>query len=264
MCYKKQFIVFACLGLLGSCVAQSTFTTGLTEYQRAIAQYEAKKYYEAAQLFEKALPQLQGKNDEASAHFYWAYCGFYQKKYVQSASRFKRFRETFLQDPRLEEALYMQGHTLYCKSPAEELDQNFTKEAAYLFRSYLQHYPNGSYVGQVRTQLEELNEKLALKTFSGGKLYHRLGYYRAAVVTLESFQQEFPFSSYNEEAAYLKADAQYRYLKEVAEDEKHEQLGIAMRHLQELLDSYPDSSYIVKMEKTHGKLYNYKLGSIKH
>ena len=213
LCQKLLTSLFV-LGLLASCALQSA-STGLSQYQQAVACYEAKDYYEAARLFEEALPQLRGKSEEASAHFYHAYCSFHQKKYVQSSDRFKYLLETFLRDPRVEEALYMQGHTLYLESPYGQLDQAFTQEATHVLRSYLHRYPEGTYADKARAQLEELNNKLARKAFNSAKLYYQLAHYRATVVTLANFQKDFPSAPYNEEAAYLKAEAQYKYFQEV-------------------------------------------------
>ena len=163
MDHKKLFVSLFLLGLLASCAIQSASTKGLDKYQQAVVQYEAKRYYAAAQLFEEVLPQLRGKSNEASAHFYRAYCSFHEKQYLQSANRFKYFRRTFSLDPRLEEALYMQAQSLYLESTDSRLDQNATQKAVPLFRSYLQHYPEGAYAGPAREQLETLTTKLALK-----------------------------------------------------------------------------------------------------
>lgn len=211
---KKLFASLLFLGLLSSCALKSP-STGLTKYQQAVSYYEAKKYYKASPLFKEALPLLRGKKEESSIHFYQAYCLFHKRNYVESSDHFKYFRETFVRDPRQEEALYMQAHALYKTSPYVELDQALTQEAVSVLQSYLDHYPAGTYENQASAQLAELTHKLASKAFSIAKLYHQLGRYRAAVITFGRFQQEFPTSSYSEEAAYLKVDAQYRYFQEV-------------------------------------------------
>ena len=250
---KRLFISLSLLSLFAPCVVHSA-PTELTKYQKAVTQYEAGKYYKAAQLFEEALPQLRGKKEEASAHFYWAYCGFHQKKYIQSAKRFQYFRKTFLLDPRLEEALYMQAQALYRESPDVRLDQKFTQEASYVLRNYLQSYPEGVYAEAARTQLEALRSKLALKDFRSAQLYYQLGYYRAAVVTLENFQQDFSGSAYHEKVAYLKAVAQYYYYRSAKKAKKKESLSTAIMYCQDFIDSYPDSPYTTAIEKIYSKL----------
>ncbi|HAN49529.1 MAG TPA: hypothetical protein DCQ08_00555 [Amoebophilaceae bacterium] len=253
MLYKNLCASILVLGLLSSCALQST-STALTKYQQAITCYEAEDYYEALQLFEETLPLLRGKKEEASACFCQAYCSFHRKNYIQSSDRFKHFRETFLGDPRVEEAMYMQGHALYLESPDVKLDQALTQEAVHVLRSYLSYYPGGVYVDEANVQLEELDNKLALKHFNNAKFYSQLTYYRAAVVALGNFQKDFPDSSYNEEAAYLKADAQYRYLKETKGTAKKEQSDIAIKYCQEFLGAYPDSQYTLVVQEMYTNL----------
>ena len=214
MLYKHTFAWLFTLSILSSCALHNA-SPGLTQYQQAMLCYESGDYNEALRFFEEAIPLLRGKQEESSAYFCKAYCDFHQKRYGQSADVFKFFYKTFSRDRRVEEAMYMRGHVLYLASPDVRLDKVLTQEAAYVLCNYLKLYPEGVYVDEARTQLGELDNKLALKAFNSAKLYHQLLHYRAAVVTLENFQKDFPNSSYHEEAAYLKVDAQYRYFKEV-------------------------------------------------
>jgi outer membrane protein assembly factor BamD len=220
MLYKNLLTWLLILGTLSSCALQNT-STGLTKYQQAMLCYESQNYSEALRFFEEAAPLLRGKKEEASAYFHQAYCSFYKKKYVQGSDRFQFFCKTFPRDPRVEEAMYMQGHALYLESPDVNLDQAYTQEAAQALRGYLDSYPGGAYVHEANIQLGELDNKFALKAFNSAKLYHQLAHYRAAVVTLQNFQKDFPDSLYNEEAAYLKVDAQYCYCKEVEKTNQH-------------------------------------------
>ena len=247
MSCKKIFPSLLASALLASCALQNV-ATGLEKYQQAVTRYEAKDYYQASQLLEEALPQLRGKKEEIAIHFYRAYCSFHQKKYEQSSARFKYFWETFVRDLRREEARYMQAYALYQASPYVTLEQVCTQEAVCILRDYLQQYPEGEHTEKAREQLDELDKKLALKNFTIGKLHSQLAQYKAAVVTLGNFQQAFPDSSYSEEAAYLKADAQHRYFKTVQEDEKKGQLSKTIKYCQEFLDNYPNSPYVSKVE----------------
>lgn len=278
MLYKNSLAWLLILGVSSACVLQNK-STGLAKYQQAVLCYESGNYNEALRLFEEAAPLIRGKQEEASVCFYRAYCSFYQRKYVPSSDRFESFYKTFPRDHRVEEAMYMRGHALYSNSPDVKLDQAYTQEAAEVLRNYLDLYPQGVYVNKANIQLRELNNKLALKAFNSAKLYHQLTYYRAAVITLENFQKDFSDSSYNEEAAYLKVDAQYCYFKAMVKTHKHiaeydlknsdkggvnifegdgctpkhgyfkseqeadykDQLRIAIAYCQEFLDTYPGS-----------------------
>ncbi|MCU0318106.1 MAG: outer membrane protein assembly factor BamD [Amoebophilaceae bacterium] len=238
--------------LLSSCALRSV-STGLTKYQEAVLHYETKDYYEALRLFEEALPLLRGKKEEASVHFYCAYCHFHQKKYIQCADRFNYFSETFLGDPRVEEAVYMRSHALYVGSPDVRLDQTSTREAVHALLDYLDCYPEGKHVEQAGVQLETLNRKLALKELNSAKLYHQLTHYRAAVVTLNNFQKDFPGSVYDEEASYVKANAQYRHFKKEGADQK-KLWRVAIKYCQEFLNHYPDSEYALTVRAMYKDL----------
>jgi outer membrane protein assembly factor BamD len=250
MGHKKLLALLCFLASLSSCALQSN-SQGAKKYELAVACYEAKNYREAARLFEEATPFLRGKKEEVAVNFYQAYCSFYQKDYLHSADRFKYFYTTFLRDPRVEEALYMQGYALYLESPDERLDQSTTQQATQVLQAYLDQYPEGSYAEKTRTYLGTLKHKLALKALSSAKLYHQLGQYRATVVTLENFQQDFPQSSLAEEAAYLKADAQYKFSQEEKGAIQKESFMTTIKYCQDFLDFYPESIYVSHIEKNY-------------
>lgn len=257
MLYNRLLLLVLCSSLLASCALRRS-TKGLTDYEQGIVHYEAKDYHEAAQLFEKALPALRGKKEEAFVHFCKAYCSFYQKKYVRSADRFKYFHEMFPRDPRAEEALYMQGRALYLESPDVVLDQSITEEAIYALRNYVERYPEGTYSDQVTVYLKELDSKLALKAFNNAKLYHQLDRYAAAVVALDYFQEDFPDTPHSQEAAYLKAEAQHRCPEPKDEATQRAQWMTTIKYCQEFLDAYPDSKYASAI----GKIYEESLARI--
>ncbi len=247
MLYKNLRIPLSFFVLLSSC-ALNNISVSYTKYQQAILSYESRDYHKASLLFEQILPQLRGTKEAASVYFFQAYCDFYQKKYVQSSERFQYFCETFLGDPRVEEAMYMQGHTLYLISPDVKCDATLTKEAIAVLCSYIDRYPQGVYVERANVQLRALYDKLAIQAFHNAKLYYQLAHYRAAVVALGNFCKDFPNALSNEEAAYLRADAQCRYAQKAKGTDRDKQSGIAIAYCKEFLDSYPNSSYALVVE----------------
>lgn len=210
MPYRSFFVCLLLLGGLSSCALHDA-SAMFTPYQRAMRYYASKNYGAARRLFEETLPLLSGKEAEATACFCQAYCSFYTKQYLESADRFEYFYRTFSRDPRVEEAMYMQGRALCAGSPHVKLDQTLTQLAIVALRDYLSTYPKGAYAVEADVQLREMNEKMALKILNTAKLYYRISRYQAVLVTLEDFQKDFPDSAYSEEVAYIKARAQYRH-----------------------------------------------------
>lgn len=242
MSYKTLLLVgILLIGTLSSCAVQQV--QGLEQYKQAVTCYEAKNYTQASRLLKEALPLIQGKQEASKAQFMLAYCQFHCKDYVQSADSFQTFYLTFSRDPHKEEALYKQGEALYLASPDERLDAQITQEAVSALAAYQDQYPAGTYIEQAAQYHSVLNDKLGRKAFRNARLYYTLACYQAAVVALHNFQQDFPVSSYNEEAAYLKADAQHRFAQMAPIAARRGELVIALRYCHEFLDHYADSPY---------------------
>lgn len=259
MLCRKLLAVLLIGVALASCVVRSQSKIyHPTKYQEAMACYEAKDYYEASKLFEEAIPLLRGKKDIILAHFYQACASFHQKAYQRSAHYFRHFYETYPRAPQAEEALYMQGYALYLASPDVTLDQTDTQEAVQVLHNYLALYPDGAHKSEAIQYLARLSDKLASKAFKNAQLYHQISQYQAAVIALTHFQQDFPHSLLNEEAAYLKTDAQYRLAKVCSLVEQEEKLRTTMTYCHNFLDQYPASRY----RKTIEKIYEYSLKQI--
>jgi outer membrane protein assembly factor BamD len=207
-----RFLKILCFILaLTSCAARSTSVNYLSKYQQAVARYQAKDYYEALRLFKEVMPMLKGKKEIIPAQFYQAYAFFYEKSYKVSARCFEEFYKTYPRVPQAEEALYMQGYALYLNTPDVRLDQTETQKAFSILRLYVDKYPEGTYQKQADEYSHILQAKLALQAFNSAQLYYQLGHYQAAVLELERFQETYGHSSYDEQAAYLKVNAQYRF-----------------------------------------------------
>ena len=131
------------------------------------------------------------------------------------------------------------------------LDQTQTEKAYKVVKSYKDKYPGGTYQKQVDEYSRILRAKLALKAFKSAELYYQLGHYQAAVLELERFQEEYGDSSYNEQALYLKINAQYRLAEESDPKEQLDKLLVVITFYHEFLDKYPTNKYAKELEKVY-------------
>lgn len=247
-----RFIKIGLLGLvLASCAAQSHSGNYLSKYQQAVARYQEKKYYEALQLFREVIPILKGRKEIIPAQFYQAYAYFYEKSYKMSAHCFENFYKTYPRVEQAEEALYMQGYSLYLSIPDVRLDQTVTEKAIKTLQMYLNKYPYGTYQEQARQYSNELQNKLMLKSFRSAKLYYRLGHYKAAVIALGNFQEEYTEPIYQQKALYLQIQAQYKWAVGSAMKEQPDRLRAVVNYYHKFLDKYPNSKHLKELESIY-------------
>ncbi len=234
--------------VLFSCAAQQHTENAVSMYQEAMRKYEKKDYYDARKLFQETIPLLKGKKEIIPAQFYMAQCYFYDKKYRESAYYFAEFYKTYPRVQQTEEALYMQGYSMYLDSPEIRLDATKTEKALHVLKQYIHQFPRGTYQPQVQQCIQELQDKLALKAFRNAKLYYHLGHYQATLIAVNNFQEAYPDALYGEEATYIKTKAQCKLAEAAAAENQLNTWKVVIQYYYELLDQYPDSKYAQEMQ----------------
>lgn len=224
-------------------------------YEKAKQYYGKKSYFKAERILGDIAPVLRGQKEGVEAAFLYAYCSFYQKEYGLSTRLFRDFVKTYPSAPQVEEATYMQGFALYKASPVEDLDQSTTEAAIELLEAYMDQYPKGQFTPNALSQHNALNEKLALKAFNSAKVYIKLKYYKAAIITLENIQKDFPTTELKEEIAFLKVTTQHKLSKKT-QKEKAKEYYTTIDFCQAFLKDFPTSEYTRTVEKIKHQVTN--------
>ncbi len=263
---QKRFLILTLFiilfSLMSSCKFNKIRKGGLKEkYDAAIAYYDKGDYYKAGLLLEEIIPLIIGTEESEKAQFYWAYCNYYQNQLVEAAYYFQRFYQTYRLSKFAEEARYMQVRSLYEASPPSNLDQSSTIEAISVTQSFLNAYPNSAYYEECSLVMNQLREKLEKKAFENAKLYHRISNYQSAVISFKNFQKDFPDSDFNEEGAFLRLDAQFRYAEQSTDRRKRARYDDAITYYEYILDNYPESKYLKAARKIYDKCLN-ELGKL--
>ncbi|QNL22608.1 outer membrane protein assembly factor BamD [Hyphobacterium sp. CCMP332] len=249
-----SFLLFVLLFVFASCSKFQKIqksTSIVEKYDAAVKYYKAGDYYRAGLLFEELIPLMRGKKEAEDTEFYYAYCQYYQRQLYLSAYYFKKFYQTYPRSEFAQEAHYMHCRSLYESSPRDDLDQSTTKDAMQAIQSFLKKYPKSEFADEVQRIYGGLDKKLNKKYFESAKLYHKIRKYKSAVVSLENYRKKYPDSQYNEEAQYLRIDAQYNYAKKSIESKKKERFYETISLYQEFVDKYPASQYLGEAEKIY-------------
>lgn len=232
------------------------------KYEAAIKYYEAKEYYKSSVLLEQILPIIKGSEKSEIANFYYAYTYFYQGQYLLSSHYFKTFYETYSRSQYAEEARYMYGYSLYMDSPRYNLDQTSTYEAIVAMQGFLNRFPRSEFADDAAKVISTLQEKLEKKAYEKALLYYKLRkyqngeYLKAAIVTFENFQQDFPDSDFVEELRFLQIEATFKLANISIRTKQKERYNEAVDLYLDFIEDYPSSEYIRKAEKIYDDSLN--------
>lgn len=246
-------LVLGVLGL-GSCTGYQKLLKSSDvnkKYEAAIEYYDKGDFFKAGNLLEELVPLLKGRPEAEKAQFYFANTNYKQRNYTLAAYYFKSFYDTYPNSQYTEEATFLHSKSLFRDSPIYELDQTNTFSAIEGIQDFLNRYPESQFRPEAENMSQELQRKLESKAFEGAKLYYSIRYHQAAVVAFNTFQQQYPASSFNEEAAFLKLSAQYELARESVENKQRERYLEAVSFYQAFIDTYPQSRNLKAAESMY-------------
>ncbi|QJX47609.1 outer membrane protein assembly factor BamD [Hymenobacter taeanensis] len=248
------FVLLLSTLLLGSCTGyQKLLKSGDVnkKYEAAIQYYDKGDYFKAGTLLEELIPLLKGRPEAEKAQFYFANTNFKQRNYTLAAYYFKTFYETYPNSPLTEEAMFLHAKSLFRDSPEFQLDQTNTFTALEGIQEFLNRYPESQFRQETESMSQELQKKLESKAFLSARLYYDLRYYQSAVTAFTGFQQQFPASALNEQAAFLKLSAQFDLATESVPEKQRERYLEAIAFYQSFIDTYPQSKNLKDAERMY-------------
>ncbi|HTF18090.1 MAG TPA: outer membrane protein assembly factor BamD [Chryseolinea sp.] len=222
------------------------------KYDAALKYYNGKKeYYKASVLFEQIIPIVRGLPEGEKVQFYLAYCQYYDKLYLLASEQFKTFYETYGRSALAEEARYMYAYSLYSSSPLPNLDQTSSVDAMAAMQAFLNRYPSSSFKDKAIEVILEAQQKLEKKGFDNAYQYYKMRSYKAAIVALHNFIDNFPDSKYLERSYYLVIVAEYRLAEQSIYSKQLDRYKEVVEHYKVFVDKYPSSDYLDDAEKLY-------------
>jgi len=150
-----------------------------------------------------------------------------------------------------EEARYMYAYSLYESSPNTNLDQTSSIDAMAAMQQFLNRYPNSNFREKALEVISTSQVKLEKKGFENAYQYYKMRSYKAAIVALDNFIDNFPDSKYLEEAYYLSIVSEYRLAEQSIYTKQMERYKGVVEHYKEFVDKYPSSSFLQDAEKLY-------------
>jgi outer membrane protein assembly factor BamD len=95
--------------------------------------------------------------------------------------------------------------------------------------------------------------KLEEKGFANARQYYKMRQYKAAIVSFENFQKNFPDSKFTEEAQYLIILSQFSLAQQSIYSRQEERYRDVIENYKELIDKYPNSTFLRDAERVYSE-----------
>lgn len=204
--------------------------------------YAQKKWSKAIALYDRLPNLVAGTEDAPEVVFKSAYANYYDKNYKLAGHQFRNFSNTFINDPRREEAAYMSAICYFEDSDEYNLDQSSTESAINYLQEFINKYPNSERAKETNEKIEILTKRLEQKYFEHAKQYFKIADYRAAVVAFENLLEDFPSTSFREQSMGYLMKSKYELGINSIFDLKKDRLESAIALSKQIEKEYPNSN----------------------
>ena len=256
---KKFLAIVAIVILFSSC----------NEYQKAIKSedaavkftaatklYEAGKYAKAIRLFEQIAPAYKGKPQAEKMFYIYSQSLYKTNQFYLAGYQFESFTASYPKSDKIAEASFLGAKCFTKLSPVYSLDQADTNKAIDKLQSFIDIYPESTYLAEANTIVKILREKLEKKSFENAKQYNTISDYKSALTALDNFIINFPGTVYKEKALYYKLDSSYNLAINSIPSKVEERLNVAKVAYSSLLKFNANTEYKAKADEMLARIEN--------
>ena len=218
------------------------------KYEKALEYYENNQCYKSLPLFEELMSYFRMTSKGEDVYYYYAKNQYCMGDYFLAGYYFKRFVKNFPQSSRVEECAFNSAICLMMNSPDYYLDQSESYKAIDEFQLFMSKHPNSYLIDSCNKMVNNLRNRLELKSFEKGKLYYKMEKYRSATIALNTTISEFPNTNYKEEILYLILKSNYLYASNSIDSKKIERFEETIKSYYTFVDSYKSSKFARESE----------------
>lgn len=243
---KKIFLVFIFSLVLFSCNEyQKAYKSEDVAFKYEVAEklFNQGKFGKAIRIFEQIAVQYKGKPQAEKMYYMYATSYFKTKQYYLAGYQYENFTASYPKSEKAEECAFYGAYCYSKLSPEYSLDQVDTYKAIEKLQTFIDKYPNSSFLTEANLIAKELRTKLEKKSFEIAKQYHTISDYKSALVTLENFISDFPGTQYKEDALYYKFDSEYQLAINSISSKMKERLELAKEYYDRLIRLFPETKY---------------------
>lgn len=224
------------------------------KYNKSVEYYENEEYAKSLPLLEELIPLYKGTEKGKKIYFYYCYTNYYLNYMIAAAYHFKRFANTYPHSEEAEDALFMSAFCNYLESPVPTLDQAPTRQALEELQTFANTYPKSPLLDSANKLVDELRAKIETKDYLNAFQYYKIKRYKAAIVALENFQEQYPLSSFSEEVKLLVIKSYYYLAVNSIEEKKGERFEDGINAYFDFIDNFADGKNVNEAEMYYARL----------
>lgn len=224
------------------------------KYNKSVEYYENEEYAKSLPLLEELIRLYKGTEKGKKIYFYYCYTNYYLNYMIAAAYHFKRFANTYPHSEEAEDALFMSAFCNYLESPVPTLDQAPTRQALEELQTFANTYPKSPLLDSANKLVDELRAKIETKDYLNAFQYYKIKRYKAAIVALENFQEQYPLSSFSEEVKLLVIKSYYYLAVNSIEEKKGERFEDGINAYFDFIDNFADGKNVNEAEMYYARL----------
>lgn len=213
------------------------------KFQYAEELYSKEKYARCIAVYEQIYQRFPKTGEGEVAYYRIGKSYFEEEDYYMAGYYLGSYTQRFPFSAKAEEALFLSAMCSVRNSPEASLDPTDTDLAISDLQLFVDRFPNSPLVDSCNFWIDNLRFKLEKKDFEAVKQYSKTEYYRAAVVSAESFMKQYPLSSFEEEVRYLLVKNSYLLAKNSVDNKKLQRIAETKERYSNFVAKYPSSSY---------------------
>jgi len=209
----------------------------------AVKLYNKGDYFKALPLLEELITVYRGTQKAERTYYYYAYTNYRLGDYTSAAYDFENFSKTFPTSQFAEECAYMHAYCYYQDSPDFSLDQTNTYKAINELQLFADRYPASQRITECNRLIDLLRGKLETKSFEQARLYFNMEDYKAAVTAFRNLLNDFPSTSFRENALFLIVKSEFLLAENSIDEKKSERYSETLGFYGEFTAAYPESKF---------------------
>jgi outer membrane protein assembly factor BamD len=247
----KWIFLLLTIVTLGSCNSYNRILKSddyESKFNEANRLYDAEKYERCVALYEQVY-QRSPRSPQGEVAFYrlgkacFAVEDWYLASYYLAA-----FPSKFPYSPKVEETTFLAAVCAVKNSPEVSLDQHETEVALNELQNFVTRFPNSELLDTCNAVMDKLRFKLETKDVMTVRLYSKTENYRAAVVSAEQFLDNYPRSTYREEAWAIFIRNSYHLASNSVDTKIEERIAKTNERFNIFLVEFPNSDYLREFE----------------